>query len=63
MTYSFGHESDRLFCCPRTLKDPANINLGHVVDSLYEKDGVGSVICTVLPIVIIPSHKVLVVLD
>jgi hypothetical protein len=47
----------------RTLKDSGNIYICHIVDFLYQTNGVGPVICVVPPIIIHLIDKVFVILD
>jgi hypothetical protein len=45
------------------LEDSANIDFCHIVDLLYQTNGVGPVTCVVLPIIILFTNKVFVTLD
>jgi hypothetical protein len=47
----------------RTLKDSANIDICHIVDLLYQTNGVGPVTRVVLPSIIHLTYKVFVALD
>lgn len=63
MSAYLGHQCRRVRGCLGTLEDSANIDFCHIVNLLYQANGVGPVTCVVLPIMILFTNKVFVTLD